>query len=206
MPLSSAAAPRDHIHTRQVECTGYRRADGLWDIEGHITDTKTYAYQTDERGAVPVGAPVHDMWIRMTVDSDLVVQAIEAVTDAAPFPDACPLVATNYQRVVGLKIGTGWNKALKERLGGVQGCTHLLELLAPIATTAFQTIAPIKAREENARTTQGGDKPRAFVLLNTCYAFRSDGAVVRKYAPDHYTGEDKPENGSTGADPASTAG
>ncbi len=38
MPLSPPAASREHIHTRVVECRGYRRDDGLWDIEGHITD------------------------------------------------------------------------------------------------------------------------------------------------------------------------
>ena len=40
MPLSAPAA-RERLHTRQIECHGYRRADGLFDIEGHSTDTKT---------------------------------------------------------------------------------------------------------------------------------------------------------------------
>ena len=37
MPLPSPA-PRTHIHARTVRLDGYRRADGLWDIEGHLTD------------------------------------------------------------------------------------------------------------------------------------------------------------------------
>ena len=28
----------------RFSCTGYRRADGLWDVEGHLTDVKTYAF------------------------------------------------------------------------------------------------------------------------------------------------------------------
>ncbi|MGH7035691.1 MAG: DUF2889 domain-containing protein, partial [Stellaceae bacterium] len=51
MPLS-AAAPREPIHTRQIECRGFRRADGLWDIEGHLIDTKSYAFQNEHRGEV----------------------------------------------------------------------------------------------------------------------------------------------------------
>ena len=39
MPLSPAP-PRQPVHDRRVRCQGYRRADGLWDIEGHLTDTK----------------------------------------------------------------------------------------------------------------------------------------------------------------------
>ncbi|MBO6784243.1 MAG: DUF2889 domain-containing protein, partial [Alphaproteobacteria bacterium] len=44
MPLSPPAE-REHIHTRTVECAGYRRTDGLWDIEGHLTDVKTYTFE-----------------------------------------------------------------------------------------------------------------------------------------------------------------
>ena len=36
------AAPREPVHTRHVVSRGYLRADGLWDIESEITDTKDY--------------------------------------------------------------------------------------------------------------------------------------------------------------------
>ena len=42
MPLSPSA-PRQLMHNRAIECRGYEREDGLWDIEGHLVDTKTYA-------------------------------------------------------------------------------------------------------------------------------------------------------------------
>jgi hypothetical protein len=80
-----------HIHTRTVTCEGYRRQDGLWDIEGHITDRKTYSYTTEERGEVKTGEPVHEMWIRLTVDDRLTVTAVEAVTDNSPFPKSAPI-------------------------------------------------------------------------------------------------------------------
>ena len=41
MPLSPPAA-RDPLHTRRIEINGYRRADGLFDIEGRLTDTKPF--------------------------------------------------------------------------------------------------------------------------------------------------------------------
>lgn len=37
---------REHIHTRRVVSQGYLRADGLWDIEAGIEDTKTYFART----------------------------------------------------------------------------------------------------------------------------------------------------------------
>ncbi len=177
---------RDLIHSRAVQCHGYRREDGLWDIEGRITDTKTYSFITDYRGDVPAGAAVHDMWIRLTVDDDLEVKAIQAVTDSSPFPEICPQISPAYQAVVGLKIGRGWTRALKERLSGIHGCTHLTELLGPIATTAFQTIFPYLARQEALKhdphsKKTSGMASRANVLKNTCHAFDENGPIIQAY-------------------------
>jgi Protein of unknown function (DUF2889). len=35
MPLSEPV-DREPRHARRVTCDGYRRADGLWDIEAHL--------------------------------------------------------------------------------------------------------------------------------------------------------------------------
>ena len=37
MPLSQPAE-RERLHTRAIEINGYRRADGAYDIEAHLTD------------------------------------------------------------------------------------------------------------------------------------------------------------------------
>ena len=43
MPLTTPAGRR-LMHTRSIECRGYEREDGLWDIEAHLVDTKTYTH------------------------------------------------------------------------------------------------------------------------------------------------------------------
>ena len=35
MPLP-VSVQRQRLHTRRIECHGYRRNDGLWDIEGYL--------------------------------------------------------------------------------------------------------------------------------------------------------------------------
>ena len=37
--------------------------------------------------------------------------------------------------LVGARIGKGWSKLVRERLQRVDNCTHLVELLMPLATT-----------------------------------------------------------------------
>jgi Protein of unknown function (DUF2889) len=190
MPLSDPA-PREPFHTRTVTCRGFRREDGQWDIEGRLTDVKSYAFDNQWRGSIEPGDPVHDMWIRLTVTDELEVTAVEAVTDKSPFR-ICPDITPNFQRLVGLRIGPGWTRATRARLGGTEGCTHLVELLGPVATTAFQTVVPglarVRALRGEPEPDRAGGRPR---LLDTCHAFASDGEVVRRLWPDFHDGARK---------------
>lgn len=184
MPLSEPAARQD-LHRRRYDFRGYRREDGLWDIEGHMTDVKSYAFDNDYRGKIQPGEPLHDMWIRLTLDDELVVQRAEAATEAGPFA-ICPDAAPKLARLAGVKIGKGWRRAINEKLGGVEGCTHLREMLGAMATVAYQSILPVLARERKRDKPGASGRPR---LLDSCHAFRSDGPVVKKAWPDFYTGE-----------------
>ncbi len=197
MPLPAAAA-RKAIHRRAIDLHGYEREDGLWDIEGHLVDTKTYAFDNAWRGRMEPGDPVHEMWLRVTIDDDFVIQDIIAATDASPFR-ICPAITGNFQRLIGVRIGPGWKKAIRERVGGVEGCTHLVELLGPIGTVAFQTIAPMRERRiarldkpVAAKPAIGAasQAPKRPAILDTCHALRADGPVVREHWPEHYTGTD----------------
>lgn len=195
MPLSSPA-PREPIHTRKITCQGYLREDGLWDIEGHITDTKTYEWDNPFLGMLEPGTPIHQMWIRLTLDPALEVRAVETAMDHSPYP-ICPEVLPNFQRLIGLRIASGWRRRVREHLGGVEGCTHMVELLSPLATTAFQTIVPYQRRLKRMSLEEGETdgttrRPRQ---IDTCYSWAGNREVVRRYIPDFYTGE---EGGSEG--------
>lgn len=187
MPLPAASENRKLLHTRVVECRGFERDDGLYEVEGSITDVKSYPI---ERGLgigknVPAGEPIHKMFVRLTVDENLVVQDVVAATDASPFP-MCPEAVVPMSGLKGLRVGAGWTKAVRELLAGAKGCTHLMELLGPVATTAFQTLVKVRM----SKTTLGRDgRPSK---IDSCYAFASSRDVVRERWPEHYTGADRP--------------
>lgn len=182
MPLSPPVA-REHFHTRDYEIHGYRRDDGLWDIEARMTDTKSYSFENDYRGRILAGEPLHDMAIRLTIDEDLIVRGMEAASDATPYA-VCPAIAPNYERMVGVRLGAGWRQAIRERLGGVEGCTHLSEMLGAMATVAYQSLYPVLAKK-----AKDAPRPGKPALIDTCHAYRSDGDVARQTWPAHYTGE-----------------
>ena len=58
--------------------------------------------------------------------------------------------------IVGERIRGGWSMMVKAKLGGAAGCTHLMELLIPMATAAYQTLSSVRlARPGRARPRQG---------------------------------------------------
>jgi len=178
MPLTPPVE-REHFHTRSIETRGYRRRDGLWDIEAHLVDSKSYAFPNEHRGEIGAGEPLHDMWLRLTIDEDLVVQDLEAATDAGPY-GVCPEITPNYRNMIGARIGPGWRREIKARVGGVKGCTHLGETLAAMATVAYQALYPVLIRKKSGKFSS--EPPP---LLNSCHAYRSDGDIARKLWPDY---------------------
>ncbi len=202
MPLSAPVARR-HLHTRKVTCTGYFRDDGLFDLEGHITDEKTYEHEGDWRGQMRPGDYVHNMRIRLTLDRRLVIHDVEAIMDNSPYR-ICPDVTQNFRKLIGLRIAGGFHKKVHELVGGTQGCTHLVELLRPLATAAFQTISSDKAEElhdawtETARAEgrlppaepKSAREARPPNVMNTCHSWSSSGPAIRQWYPEFYTGPD----------------
>ena len=59
MPLPEPGAKREPLHRRTIEIVGYRRADGLYDIEGRLHDRKDVAFPVGGRQLPPgeAGAP-----------------------------------------------------------------------------------------------------------------------------------------------------
>lgn len=192
MPLPNPA-PRTRLHERRLSIDGYQREDGLFDIEGHIVDTKTYDFDSQWRGKVAAGEPVHEMWLRLTIDESLTIVAVAAETDYGPFP-LCHDVAPNFQRLEGLRIGPGWMGEVRKRVGGTEGCTHISEMLAQIATTAFQTMIrhwEAQRRKREAEAEAKGESPapsRRPPMIGTCHALAADGPVVEKIWPEFFTG------------------
>lgn len=180
MPLSEPVE-RDPMHTRTLDMRAYRRADGLWDIEGHLIDTKPFDYVMIDSARAP-NEPIHDMWLRLTIDRELLVHEAEAWMDTgAHF--LCNDVSPAFAALAGLKIGAGWNRAVRERLGGRGGCTHLVEMTGQMATTAMQALW---AEDEKEAMQDGEAYELPSSMIDSCYAYRQESEYVRRYFPTHY--------------------
>ena len=178
---------REELHQRKLDLRFYKRSDGLFEVVAQLTDTKSHAFKLLLRDEpLPPGTPIHHMVMTMVVDEYLEVKDIQAQMKATPF-DVCLGAQHTLSGVIGLKIGPGWTKKIKSLLGGSASCTHLMELLGPMATTAFQGVAPqrMKAvdRPENEHLRVG--------KVNSCYAYAEHREVIAKLWPKLYKPKEK---------------
>jgi len=183
-------AAREKKHQRKIDCEGYLRSDGLYDIDVHMVDTRTYdcSYDALHRdGLIRAGEPVHDMWLRFTIDLDFVIHDVYAASVQTPFA-VCPDAAASMRELIGLRIGSGWLKQARERVGPAVSCTHLMDLLGQLAATAYQTLHA--ALEEREKQRPEREKPP---ILDTCLALSSSGEVVKNLWPQFYI-EKRPED------------
>ncbi len=192
MPLPDSTVPRKHLHTRTVTCQGYEREDGLWDVDGWMTDVKTFAFGNKDRGEIQPGEPLHGMGLRVTFDDRMTIVDAVAVTDFSPYR-ICPNITPKFKELIGMRMVAGFNRAVKQKFGGTEGCTHLMELLGPIATTAFQTSAGKKWAQLRKEQKEITVKPP---IMDSCHAWASDNIIVEREFPQFYTGAKKETVGS----------
>jgi Protein of unknown function (DUF2889) len=180
MPLPVTNVERELRHTRRVRFEGYKRADGLWDIEAHLTDVKSHDNPM-KAGVRRAGQPIHEMWLRLTIDRSLTILDAAASSDAVPYPGGCETIAPAYKRLVGLNLARDFRRSTKKLFGDVKGCTHLTEMLAGFPTAAIQTFAG-EMPEERA------DGRRPF-QLDQCHALDTRSETVKRWYPKWYRGK-----------------
>ncbi len=186
MPLSPPRA-RSAITTRSIRCEGFRRDDGLWEVEAHLADTRTYEAPTPWRPTVPPGEPFHEMWLRLAFDDEREIREIEVAIDSHPFPE-CPSVMPNFERLVGLRMGPGFGKAVQARVGREEGCTHVLTLISHVATVAVQTLASQVRWNDRASAERvyGLGKDGVPPMIGACRGYGRGGDMVRRIYPEFY--------------------
>lgn len=178
--------PRRPMHRRSVECTGYLRSDGLWEVEAGLVDTKPFAQHDHYRGEMQPGDPVHDIGVRLVVDDTLLIREAEVTMRATPFP-TCIEIKPIVQRLVGERIGPGWRERVRRKIGRLETCTHLMELLGPAVTTFYQTMSHGKTPDGRRSPDPQRDVSDPPFFLNGCHSWRTDGPIVAELFPQFST-------------------
>jgi hypothetical protein len=177
MSLTPSISRRALKHTRAIHIEAFVRDDGLWELDAHLTDTKPFDLSLPA-GNLLAGAPLHSLWLRLTLDRQFTIVEVEANSEAVPYQGYCNTINPAYETLVGLSLVKGFRHTLKERIGGALGCTHLTELAQILPTAALQAFGG--EIDRSADPAAGQCKPPQ---LDRCHALRSEGAVVAQYYP-----------------------
>ena len=106
------------VHLRQIEIHAYDLGEHRVLIEGKLTDTRPSPSSGGESKDEP--ARIHDLAARIWVQGpDLTISAAEAEMDQIP-REMCPEVLPGVQKLVGLKIVTGFTQKVKDLIGDVK--------------------------------------------------------------------------------------
>lgn len=170
---------REPLHIRRIAFQGFRRSDGLFEVEGHLTDQKPLDFTPpSSQRVVRAHDPIHDIGLRVVFDLDMVVHAVSTFIRAYPYRE-CPGGGDSLQALVGLRIGAGWSGEVRKRLPPGETCTHLREILIPLATAAIQAVNPLRAQVLLDATDASG-KP---LKIDSCYAYGASRELVLQRWP-----------------------
>ncbi|WP_062191139.1 DUF2889 domain-containing protein [Caldimonas taiwanensis] len=185
MALPPAPPERQLKHRRSIDVAVYACGPGRWEVEARLIDVKTRDYPLAS-GLRRAGEPVHDMRLRLVIDEQMNILAANACTDAMPYPGHCDAYGEVYGRLVGLNLMQRFRQQVKERLGGMQGCTHLTEMAQVLPTAVVQAFAGEVLDTQESGQSDSDQQP---FQIDRCHALRADGEAVRIYYPRWYRAE-----------------
>ena len=117
---------------------------------------------------------VHDMRVALRIRCpELMITAADAAMETHPYT-ICPEALPPLQQLVGVSVAQGFTRAVNERLGRQQGCSHLTALIQAMGPVIRQA-AGVAFRDRNTEAVMGGGGDRWFI--NTCRSWRENGPL-----------------------------
>lgn len=173
------------IHVRDYEVRAFRLSPDRMLMRGAVRDRKP-------PGLYIPGDPdqlvLHHMIVDMEVTfPEMVIDKVSVVFRSHPEPE-CPNIAPAFDQLVGVSVSRGFNRRLRDLVGGPLGCTHVLALLTAMGPVVVQCIWSMRA----AAAADGSPMPERHQMTdaeieesvrynrNSCHVWADEGpAMVR---------------------------
>jgi len=165
------------IHRRGYDTEVFADDDDTMRVVGRLTDTKPVGLSLMD------GEPIviHDMTVELSVRMPgFEIVKVEADMHVHPYAQ-CPQIVADYQQLVGLSIGRGYTRKVRELFGGPSGCSHIGALLIAMAPVAIQASwAFVQLHDDPLELAQREFNPETTgrqmqLNTNTCHMWREDG-------------------------------
>ncbi len=180
------------IHTRDYETKVYRVAEDELLVRGAISDRKPPGlYIVDD----PDPLEVHQMQVELRVRyPSLEILSARVVFETHPHSQ-CPIIAADYEKLVGLSVSRGFLRKTKDLFGGPNGCTHTNALIQAMAPAIVQSTWSIRIKQQMGEGKKRSElslderQSRVRANLNTCHVWDEEGERVAQYLEGSLDGE-----------------
>ncbi|PTB92037.1 hypothetical protein C9974_13870 [Marinobacter sp. B9-2] len=129
---------------------------------------------------IEVNEAIHDLSLNICFDKSMKIVDLFASPKSFPYSE-CQCGGNALRNMIGVEMGPGWSRNIHDRVSYKEVCTHLRELLIPLATAAIQSMHLEK--EITASKVDDTGKP---VRFNSCLAYNESGQLVKSLWPRFY--------------------
>lgn len=158
------------VHVRTLRMEARKLGDSELEVRGTLLDERPDGgarwFEAEQR------REIHRMTVTLRVRyPDFTVTQVSAEMATHPYT-ICPDAVPALDRLVGLSVARGFNRAVQERIGREQGCAHLTALVL--------AMAPVVKQAAGAAFRANRDLPSEredLWFINSCQAWRRDGPL-----------------------------
>lgn len=165
------------IHQRKIEIRTYPLENRQLIVEGRLTDDRLVTgFHWDGRPRTP--GIVHQMIIRLLIGQwpPTILEA-EAEMEDVPH-ELCRTMEESVQKIVGLPIAAGFSDQVRERLGGVAGCSHLTHLILAMGPAVLHGYWTQHSRQPRPVPKSLEEVQGLPILINSCHLWQEGGPLV----------------------------
>jgi len=169
----------DSIHERNLSIRTTEIGENMICIEGNLTDERLCpAFQYSKRQLVDKGV-YHHIQVKMTLSlPKLTIESIRAQMPTVPI-EHCREIERVVTQLVGIQLARGFSRKVRERIGGVNGCVHMTQLLLAMSAASVQGSYAYYNRVRNNGKPMKPEYDES-LLVNSCHVWRESGPFAHQ--------------------------
>lgn len=168
------------LHDRTYAVRVFRRDAEHLVVRGTVHDVKPPGLYVDDD---PDPLTMHRMRVELEIEYPaLVICRADVEFDDFPQP-MCPVIAHDYESLIGVSITRGFTHRVRELFGGPRGCAHvtaLLQAMAPAVVQSTWSMGILNQRESGVGADVVGGGRRQPPPADSCHVWASGGELVAK--------------------------
>jgi hypothetical protein len=167
------------IHERRLEFKTYPLEDGNIICEGWLRDERFVTGQGWGGHTIKPGL-IHWIGVRLLLGGNpLTILDAEAEMPHVP-NEECREARDSVEKVIGLVITTGFSDSVRERIGSVKGCSHMMHLILAMGPAALHGHWTRQSQKPMLVPDPDTQSAKLELQINSCMLWREDGPLIRK--------------------------